>query len=413
LSFDPERFADRAAGELHVWPEGVTREGGDTVVSAALELAGQPRDRLWYRVPAGLEPHLTESADPFAVGLILYAMERRVDLVIHGAVSTSLLENLAEFQQPWRAWGRGRRAEIRVDTQKEQEPAPGAAAVSAFTGGVDSSFTVLRHRRRLAKHGHLDVQAGLFVHGFDVPLAHADAYDRAAARAERTLASVGVSLVRMASNHKVLNPDWDQTHGVGIASCLMLLGRRFRYGLIPATYGYAGLVLPWGSNPLTDPLLSSAAFRIVHDGAAFGRGAKLSLVSHWPEAVESLRVCWKARRRDENCGRCAKCVLTALGFRIRGLDVPPSLSAGAGDVASIRGMGPLDANELRDLHALLEASRARGIAAPWLPALERCARDNARRLARSQRERGGLTGGWRRLRLRWQESRRRRLAPPG
>jgi hypothetical protein len=395
-------WTQRHPAPMHLWPEGVREEGGAATVACAIECEGFARERLWYRVPVELRPWLVESCDPFVVACTLSAMRRGADLVAHGEASPSLLANLVEFQNVWMNWGGGRYrpVEMRADAERERPAAePSAPAVCAFTGGVDSAFSVRRHRKGLAGRATRDVQAGLFVHGFDIPLEQEAAYARAAASAEATLASVGVRLVRMATNHKRLNPEWNDTHGVAIASCLMLLGGRFGHGLIPATHGYAELPPPWGSHPLADPWLSSASFRIVHDGGAWARYFKLREVAAWPEAFERLRVCWRATSKDENCGRCAKCVLTLLALRDQGLGVPPSFPADPDERAILRLR--LDPGEAAFAAALLDGVRERRAGEPWVRALERCVRWNARERALAQPAGGRLAGAWRRVRLAW------------
>lgn len=48
--------------------------------------------------------------------------------------------------------------------------------------------------------------------------------------------------------------------------------------LIPSTYRYDEL-LPWGSQPLTDPLLGTSRLTIVHDGADFSRADKIGTIA--------------------------------------------------------------------------------------------------------------------------------------
>jgi hypothetical protein len=387
---------------MHLWPADVREEDGGATVACAIECEGFPREQLWYRVPAELRPWLVESCDPFVVACTLMAMRRGADLVAHGEASPSLLANLVEFQNVWMNWGGGkyRPVEMRADTERERPAAePSSPAVCAFTGGVDSAFSVRRHRLGLAGRATRDVQAGLFVHGFDIPLEQEDAWARAAARAQATLASVGVRLVRMATNHKRLNPEWNDTHGVAIASCLMLLGGRFGHGLIPATHGYAELPPPWGSHPLADPWLSSSAFRIAHDGGAWARYFKLREVAAWPEAIERLRVCWRAPSKDENCGRCAKCVLTLLALRAQGLGVPPSFPADPDEGAILRLR--LDPGEAGFAAVLVRGAGDSRAGEPWIRALERCLRWNERERALSQPAGGRLAEAWRRVRLGW------------
>ena len=399
---------ERRSPPLHLWPEGVREEGGSATLSCAIECAGSERERLWYRVPLELRGWLTESCDPFVVATTLLAMRRRADLVAHGQVSPSLLENLVEFQNVWMNWGMGKYRPVELRGEIEREPAlaePRSAAVCGFSGGVDSAFTVLRHRKAMCGRATRDLQAGVLVHGFDIPLEQEDTYARAAGRAEETLRSVGMSLLRVASNHRRLNPEWHETHGVGLASCLMLFAPRFGHGLIASTQGYAELPGPWGSHPISDPMLSSATFRIAHDAGGWARGFKLRDVAAWPEAFRNLRVCYRAARKDENCGRCAKCVITLLALRAQGLGVPASFARDVDDATVLR-VELDDERELAFASEFLAEARVFHGGASWLRALARAVAWHERRAALARPARGALAERLRRLRLRRHERRR-------
>ncbi len=108
-------------------------------------------------------------------------------------------------------------------------------------------------------------------------------------------------------------------------------------GLIPSSLPYHALVLPWGSNPLTDPLLSIRTFAIVHDGAAFTRAEKVKQIAHWRQALQNLRVCWEGDRKDGNCGHCEKCIQTILNFRAVGLGLPPCFDQDVADEEILQG----------------------------------------------------------------------------
>ncbi len=61
----------------------------------------------------------------------------------------------------------------------------------------------------------------------------------------------------------------------------MLLNGRFGRALIGSTYTYSEIGLKWGSNALSDRLLSSDKMTVVHDGAETGRGSKMVAIRQW------------------------------------------------------------------------------------------------------------------------------------
>jgi hypothetical protein len=71
-----------------------------------------------------------------------------------------------------------------------------------------------------------------------------------------------------------------------------------------------------GTHPELDPLYSSEALEIRHEGGELRRIEKLALVADWPAGLSALRVCWAGIHPEGplNCSRCHKCVITMLGL---------------------------------------------------------------------------------------------------
>ena len=260
-------------------------------------------------------------------------MRTPADLVVHGAASPSLLRNLDEFQAAWVMWHPNHYTHIaiQVDTAQEQSKAPTNAVLSGFSGGLDSSFSIFRHRNQNLGHAQQNVTTSIFIHGFDISLSRVEAYNRAVDRGKNILESLGVALIPMAMNLKQLEDNWDHSHGAALASCLMLLQGGFSAGLIASSAPYSAITPESGSNPVTDWLLGSASFPIIHDGAGFTRFDKVHMLAHWPSALQNLRVCQRGAERDKNCCRCRKCVRTILYFRFVGCGLPPCFEQDASD----------------------------------------------------------------------------------
>lgn len=322
--------------KTHLWIEEPKTDGNQTTLSSIFETATGQKTKLWYSLPSQLAPSMEDSVEAFIIGNIFQIMSTGGECEVHGTASPTLLRNLAEFQSVWECWrpGKYKRAEIipescieKISTLKEEK------VLATFTGGVDSCFTVLRHsekamnqqQQRQQSHGRRNVAAGLLVHGFDIPLEQKSAFVRAADRAKKTLESVKVSLLTLSSNLKDVNIEWDDTHIAGVASSMHLLRNNYSEGLVAASHTYDQLTIPWGSNPITDHLLSSSNFKISHDGSAFKRWQKIKLLQGWNEGFENLRVCYSAAKSDENCGRCLKCAYFILLLRTMKIALPPSM----------------------------------------------------------------------------------------
>jgi hypothetical protein len=296
-----------------------------------------------------------------------------------------LLRNLEEFQAVWQRWRPTsyRRVDLQADREVEAVRAPGAAAAQMFSGGLDSCFTAWQHTRLPGGRRRANLRAAVMVHGFDIPLAETEVFQRACENSRQLAASLGLELIPMASNIRQFGGDWEDVHGTALAACLHLLRHRFPVGLIAGSHVYEALRFPWGSNPLTDVMLASHSLSIVYDGGEFSRREKARAVSAWDEAMNRVRVCWEGEPKDRNCGACVRCVGTAICFAVEKKPVPACLQisslAAAIHALNARTIKPVAVTRLEEM---LVAARAAGMKDPWVAALDQC--------VQHQRQRAGI-----------------------
>ncbi len=283
---------------LDIWPQAPQETDNTAKISATIEGLDDRPNELWFRFPSERLPGVTELADPFVTAMIFPAMRGAKNIKIHGSMSRSLLRNLDEFQVAWNCWRPDRYHIINVTADEEIEEHTNASdkAIAAFSGGLDSCFTVWRHTKGDCGRLKRNLKAALMVHGFDIPLREAEVFSRAAENSRAIVESVGLDLIPMACNFREFGDDWEDEHGAALASCLSLFGKGFSTGLVASSHVYNSLLFPWGSNPLTDPMLSSDSFSIVHDSAGVHRIQKAKGVSEWEGAMSRLRVCWQGAK---------------------------------------------------------------------------------------------------------------------
>ncbi|WP_377473308.1 MAG: hypothetical protein P2A85_14660 [Microcoleus anatoxicus] len=377
--------------QIHLWRENIEEIDGSVIAAAKIEGSEQSNVRLWYKLPAEHRFAITKGCDSFVLATLFMAMRQSADLIVHGEVSPILMRNLEEFQAAWVHWRPDRYTKIEIfpDIEKEQPRATSDTALMTFSGGVDSSFTAFRHSTGRCGRWKRNLQAAIMIQGFDIPLSETDVYERAARKSKATLASVGVTLIPIATNFRQLwhahLPDWEDAFGSGMASCLMLLQNEYTDGLIASSEPYNSLLLPWGSNPVTDHLMSSGSFQIVHDAAAVTRNEKVREIASWKEATRSIRVCWQGEHLDRNCGCCEKCIRTILNFRVMGLGLPECFEQDVSDhqIASLRGLSLAHINPLEQIVA---EAKAASISDSWVAALEECIRQNQLDLEKNTEE---------------------------
>ena len=217
----------------------------------------------------------------------------------HGALSVTVGRKLLSL---------GRGGAVNVDVAL-----PSHSRLSVAVASADL------HVDGAAGHQRRPVHAAILVEGFDIPLDD-PAFSAAVRRVAPPVVDRGVPVVTAATNVRAIDDDWQAYHGFALASMLTFAGGAQGAGLVASTDTYARPVIGWGSNAITDPLLGSDAFAIVHDGCGAHRVAKVAALAAWPDLLAALRFCWMGPRFDRNCGRCLKCVTMAMILRV--LDLP-------------------------------------------------------------------------------------------
>ncbi len=365
---------------IHVWPQPPRLAGGWVILTADVVL-GDDRHRLWYRLPDYLQGAVPTHHNHWVLATLFLAMGRGADLHIHGVVDRTLLINLVEFQAAWIAWQpHYQMVNITADQELDIPPVDNMATVMAFSGGVDSCFTLWRHTQGAVDRQRQPLQAGVMVHGFDIPLDQVQVFESALAKGKQILDSVGIELIVIATNFRELPMDWEDSHGAAIVSCLTLLDRRFNAALIASGPSYKSLVFPQGSNPLSDHYLSSLALPVIHDGAGYSRLEKIQAIATWPEMRQNLRVCWQGAQLDTNCCQCEKCIRNILSFRVWGAGLPECFPQDASN-EQIQALEVPQAQLEVDFIPIARLARSRNINDSWVDALEKCIRKHQRRYA--------------------------------
>jgi len=246
---------------------------------------------------------LAPRAEAFGCAAWLPALFAGVGLRLDGEVCPewyARARDVAALARRW--WGlRPRALEVRV-RESPSEPCSPATAL-CFTGGLDSFHSLLRgaHRPDLL----------VFVHGYDIPLEDEPRLRAVVPSLERVAAACGARPVVVRTNlrrHPLwASASWEWTHGGALAAVGHLLDRHAARlviaSSIPREYDAA-----WGSHWRLDPLWSSGAMTVVHDGADFSRHDKAWALAGETLLHDHLRVCWENRTATGNCSTCDKCV---------------------------------------------------------------------------------------------------------
>jgi hypothetical protein len=256
------------------------------------------------------ETPVSADADRLLPALLPLAMHAGLPLSIPHPVSARLLGGAADAQSMLRLWRDGLSV-VRVEAPLEERAAAGSGVGSFFSGGVDSFHTVLRHLDEIT---HL-----IFVVGFDVTPDRLALEEPVLEMARSVAAELGKELILVRTNVRQLAVpplDWEIYHGPALASVGLSFQHTLRKLYVPASYSYADLI-PWGSHPLLDPLWSTEALDVVHDGLDKLRVERVAAIAENETAMRWLRVCWETHG-EYNCGRCEKCLRTVVNLEAVG-----------------------------------------------------------------------------------------------
>lgn len=273
-----------------------------------------PPEKYWIDVPRAYADRLSTSGNTWLVLLLPFAVTLGESLTIENPVDQELLFNVHELMRVWRCWYNLTPVPIEVKIQEHHIQPSARATAALFSGGVDAWFTLLTHNVEGEEvPGNVSIDDLLCICGLDVRLAKADEFRALRDSLSRATTEFGTDLVDVATN--LFDTSWQQqgrcwhrAHNCALASIAHALSGHYARLLVPSTHRYDDAI-PWGSHPLTDPLLSSSQTKIFHDGGGFSRVEKTEVLIKSDIALNSLQVCW-ATGSNRNCGACSKCYRT-------------------------------------------------------------------------------------------------------
>lgn len=268
-------------------------------VSAQLEAPGFSQE-LWYEVTGC---PLIPDATPFAIAALPIAMACGWNMQSAAPVSTLLTNAVSKIQDMLCLWiPKAQRIEWQVPVQPSHPRSTECGTF--FSGGVDSYYTFLKHQEAISSL--------IFVTGFDVPLHKTALIERVGAHMKACATGFQKHLIEVKTNLREFCDQfvsWRYYHGAALGSVANLLSAQVGTVYVAATHTYANLI-PCGSHPMLDPLWSSEAVKIVHDGCEATRFQKVDRMAQNPIALRTVRVCYRNKANELNCGRCEKCLRT-------------------------------------------------------------------------------------------------------
>jgi hypothetical protein len=287
---------------------------------------GASRFEVYFDYQFAEAATLDACADALAAALLLPCMRAGEPLQVVPAISPLLSFSLPRIRDLFHAWWpRLPRIDIETTPQNAAALPTHHRAATFFSGGVDSFYSLLKHRRP----GTLPQPLThiIYMRGIENRLELAEGVEQTMewvqkiARATGVQAIVGETNIRTSLQSPESNLHWERHyHGSALAAVALGLSQHLAYVCIPSAFSYNHLIAH-GSSPLGDEMYSTERQRLLHDGAEVTRPQKVASILEWDRdlVLTHLRVCIDNRGGAFNCGRCYKCVRTAVALRALGV----------------------------------------------------------------------------------------------
>ena len=285
------------------------REKRKDGVRVTARVAGQP---VWFE-----SDDLSSASAPEALvgAFLIPALHHHVALRIDAPLNATWLENIERLTAILATWWPYPQSP-RIDHCGESQDSVSSGELNGlcFSAGIDSFHCLFEREEQ--------VDALVFVHGFDVPLndvRRAGALFRHLhAVAEETNKQLVCVRTNIREHRLFRSVSWERTHGAALAAVGHLLRCHLHNLMIAASYSYPE-EYAWGSHWMIDGLWSTAGFEIVPEVTRAARWDKTRIVGGHPLSQKHLQVCWENRAGLGNCSRCEKCLRTMVTLASQGL----------------------------------------------------------------------------------------------
>jgi hypothetical protein len=282
---------------------------------------------FWYDVAEKDSEWLTSSGNPWLTALCPVAFFAGEPLKIELPVDRTLYESLHDVMDVWHYWyPHLKQVPIEADNVSDAAEDLGAEPDKValfYSGGVDSSFTLLKHVPKHTPDAPVFVNDLFFAGGFGLLMKKPEATASRMERVGRVASEYGLGSVLVFTNLR--EDHWRTTKmwsalacGPTLASMGMLFEKKYRKLFISSSYNLGGTGdLPYGSHAITDHMLSTRRTNVVHYGADTLRAEKVALLAESDVILKSLHVCWH-HEDDYNCCACMKCYEAMIALDLAG-----------------------------------------------------------------------------------------------
>ena len=295
-----------------------------TKISLDKKVGGFP-EYLWFRVSNQYAKFVSTQSDSFLLAAVMAAMYFKENIYVEGVVSPSLAYHLEEHMFVTRLFFPDTLHKVDVQyAQLAPLQAEPTAVGFAFSGGVDSFFTLQKHLPPTQKSFEYQITHAIYINGFDMVRSEKLKYQKLFDQYKGMLQKFNIDLISVETNLTGMLTRWlDYSYLFSpvLIGSAMSLGKLFKRFIVSNSWSYD----QWKeksviSHAFSDRLYSTEKMDIEHFDTTYQRFKKIESLHTWEPVRENLKVCGTFIQDEHvpNCSRCEKCMRTMIPIYILG-----------------------------------------------------------------------------------------------
>jgi hypothetical protein len=311
-----------------IHPIEIVESSGKHIKKARIEF--NPENSVANKLPQYLtftfakeeQKFLTERHDGFLINMLLMGMHLGENIEVRGVISERLFFGIEDYQLAYQAWYPKLLSKIEISPSSLVIPKNSQVkgVGQAFSGGVDSSFTLAKHIPEFQKAQSMLVTHALQVEGFGNFKLAVDIKNKIKIDQIAFLNQFGIKFLNPRTNIRQFTDgilSWGLQNGVSLSGMIHNYGNLFNRFFIPSNYPFT-FGRPAGTTQKTVHLLSTESTEIYYDGTGYDYYKKIDFLADWGKVNKTLRPCSNDYTDYGfiNCGQCNKCLRVKMHLEI-------------------------------------------------------------------------------------------------
>jgi len=277
---------------------------------------------FWYEVDLEYKDYLCyERTDSFIAALLYYCMTKGLDIVSEGDISRRLLYQLNEVFIPALSNENKEFSAVKIYANTNEEILKSEGHIgTAFSGGVDSFYTILKNREEDQDDMKVSCLT-FFKNGFGGSSMYSEILNEKRSEKFSAIADeMGYPFLEVRTNLRYYMP-FDPVVSLVTLAAALSIQKYMKYYLFSGTYKSSRFKLTFDHSPNYDMLsvqcFSTENLTFLLAWSEAKRLNKVDYISQFPEVQNYLDVCWcdLGNCTDNYCGKCQRTLLeiNALG----------------------------------------------------------------------------------------------------